>query len=316
MNLKSAKHLLISVIIGLLCIPVSTSYSQTDITMYLFLQGDNRPFPEGWHIPLTVKFFEPGADVLSNLHLYEFNETTQVSVDPYIGAFCNVSGVAPGTYDITVVSDHTLLNVKRNVPIPHPIWVYMGTLLEGDANNNYRIDLNDFAILASAWLAAENDAGFDSRADFDRNGNIHMPDLELMTSNWLLSAPIEVPWRPAEIIGVCNRVLCEYIEPEQEQATITFTGVSEIHLNTNYFSEYTEVKMFYDGREFDITAHCEIDQRPDPGPWGAYHVVIGFDTFDLPIGPQTWARYTILLNAVPPAPNFSDDIWILTNGPE
>ena len=51
-------------------------------------------------------------------------------------AICQCT-VAPGTYDITAVSEHTLINVKRNVVISTPSTaVDMGTLLEGNANDD------------------------------------------------------------------------------------------------------------------------------------------------------------------------------------
>jgi hypothetical protein len=119
-----------------------------------------------------------------------------------------------------------------------------------------------------------------------------------------------------EIVSICNRSLCQLITPEQERADITLTGPSSIHLEIDFFSEFTQVTMAYAGGEFDITALCKIEQyRVDD----KNHLDLFFDTMNLPIGPRTWAYYTITTNPmpiVPPGSKLYDSIWILTNGPE
>ena len=308
---KSFTYILMSVIVEFLFTPISSANSLTDI--YVVLQGNNRTDPQGWEIPITVSFFEPGANVHNDPNIYSFSLVTYKSGDY---AVCQIFGVSPDTYDITVVSEHTLLNVKRNVLISSPTnMVNMGTLLEGNADDNNVINLKDFAILASAWLTSNGPSFFDTRADFDRNLDVNTLDLRLLTKNWLRSAPIEIPLT-TEITGVCNRVMCELIEPEQEIAEIVLTGRSSIHLISDFFSEFTTVEMSYGDLTLDISEYCEIRQNIF-GPLN--HIDVHFNTFYLPIGPRTWAFYTIQLHPMPPAPTgakTSDDIWIFTNGSE
>jgi hypothetical protein len=119
-----------------------------------------------------------------------------------------------------------------------------------------------------------------------------------------------------EIISVCNRTLCELITPGQERADITLTGDSSIHLETDFFSEFTQVTMAYNEYEVDITSLCRIEQYPVDGK---NRINLFFDTMNLPIGPRTWAYYTITTHpmpVVPPGSKLYDSIWILTNGPE
>ena len=66
------------------------------------LQGGGRP-DSGWAVPLTVKFFTPGMDVLTAIPLYSFNLTAAKSGN---AAGAQVIGISPGTYDITAVSPH------------------------------------------------------------------------------------------------------------------------------------------------------------------------------------------------------------------
>jgi hypothetical protein len=70
--------------------------------------------------------------------------------------------------------------------------VQLGTLLEGDANNDNIINLDDYAILSMFWLASESQAEYDVRADLDRNGLINAADLSLLAGNWLHSSPVEI----------------------------------------------------------------------------------------------------------------------------
>jgi hypothetical protein len=155
------------------------------------LQGDGRPEPEGWQVPVTVGFFAPDANVSVDTPIYEFNRTTSKSGG---NAVCQVMVVSDGTYDMTVVSEHTLLNVKRDVVITSPSTsVDMGTLLEGNANDDEVVDMFDLDDVAASWLQSKGDAAYDAGADFDRNESVNFCDFALMAANWLRSSPIELP---------------------------------------------------------------------------------------------------------------------------
>ncbi len=160
------------------------------VSISVVLQGDGRP-DAGWVVPLTIKFFSPGADVSNDTPTYEFNLTTTKSDN---SAACEATGVSPGTYDITALSEHTLMNIKRSVVISAPnTSVDLGTLLEGDANQDNTVDLDDYAILSMCWLASQSQAEYDAMTDFDRNGLINIADLCLLATNWLSSSPVEIP---------------------------------------------------------------------------------------------------------------------------
>ncbi len=73
------------------------------VSISVVLQGDGRPDP-AWVVPLTVRFFPPGADVLNDTPTYEFKlTTTKSSAGGW--AICEASGIVPGTYDITALSE-------------------------------------------------------------------------------------------------------------------------------------------------------------------------------------------------------------------
>ncbi len=161
---------------------------QPEVDISVMLQGGSRP-PEGWEVPITIKFFNPGADVMTGSPLYEFSLNTTKSD----GMAISQCTVAPGTYDVTVVSEHTLINVKRNVVISTPSTaVDMGTLLEGNANDDIIINISDFGILAVSYMKTEGEPGYDARADFDRNGIINISDFGLLAVNYMEMCPIDV----------------------------------------------------------------------------------------------------------------------------
>jgi len=169
---------------------VSIGPAATTVSISVGLQGDGRP-DAGWVVPLTVKFFSPGADVLSDTPTYQFNLTTTKTTN---AAVCEAAGIAPGIYDITALSEHTLMNVKRSVVVSAPnTSVDLGTLLEGDANQDNTIDFEDYAIMSRCWLASQTQAEYDAMTDFDRNGLINISDLRLLSASWLSISPAEIP---------------------------------------------------------------------------------------------------------------------------
>jgi len=161
------------------------------VSISVVLQGDGRP-DIGWAVPLTVKFFTPGADVLNDIPAYEFNLTTTKSADGNT-AVCQATGLAPGVYDITALGRSALMNIKKNVVISAPqTSVDLGTLLEGNVNQDEIVDFDDYAVLSTCWLASKDQAEYNTKADFDRNGLINAADLSLFAANWLKTSPAEI----------------------------------------------------------------------------------------------------------------------------
>ena len=161
------------------------------MSLSVVLQGDGRP-DVGWAVPLTVKFFTPGADILNGTPAYEFNLTTTKSA---VGnsAVCQATGLAPGTYDITALGQSTLMNVKKSVAISAPqTSVDLGSLLEGDVNQDNIVDFDDYAVLSTCWLASKDQAEYNAGADFDSNDQINAVDLSRFAANWLRTSPVEI----------------------------------------------------------------------------------------------------------------------------
>ncbi len=94
---------------------------ESNVKIYVELQGDERP-PEGWEVPLTVCFCPEGSDdsALLNpgpeIHCFTGTSTAEW-INGATRATITVEDVYRGTYDVTVDSSTTLLNVKRSVPV-------------------------------------------------------------------------------------------------------------------------------------------------------------------------------------------------------
>jgi hypothetical protein len=95
--------------------------------------------------------------------------------------------------DLTSAEQKSIQNIT-GIPatqIPYAI-VSLGpiapsTSLAGDANNDNRVDLEDYIILSRSWQASQPQVAYDARADFNRDGHVNIADLALLAANWLRS---------------------------------------------------------------------------------------------------------------------------------
>ncbi len=175
------------------------------VTLYgkSILQGGERSYP-GHNIPLTVNLYSPdtvitSANVLTESPLYSYstvNETlavvgikTSTHTVTWIGP-C----IPPGTYNITISSPHTLINLKENVELHYEgTLIHMGTLIEGNSNNDTRISGSDLSMLLNDYLAEPGDENWnEGRCDFDRNGIVDSIDFSILAMNYGKTAPQNV----------------------------------------------------------------------------------------------------------------------------
>lgn len=98
--------------------------------------------------------------------------------------------VPGGMQQITVKNVHTISNcIASVVLLPGANDLDLGTLWEGDANDDDVVDITDFSILRLVFATA------DGRADFNQDGIVDILDFSLLRSNFakhgplLLSAP-------------------------------------------------------------------------------------------------------------------------------
>ncbi len=150
------------------------------------LQRPNAPAPDpSWVIPLTVAFYAPG----SSTKAYSWNINTNDD-----GSFSIIDTINPGQYDVSVKNRHTLRNRKPNVSIQAGTnAIDLGILREGDANNDNRVNVQDFTVLRSAYFTEAGQPAFDPRTDFDEDQRVNIRDFALLRNNYFSEGDIILP---------------------------------------------------------------------------------------------------------------------------
>jgi len=153
------------------------------------LQGRPAPPAPSWSIPLDV-VLECSGGTLPGVYPYATTTDQQ-------GIFVITHAISyTSICDIRVKNPHTLRNVKYGVTLnAGDNNIDFGTLREGDANNDNRVSLVDFSILATAYDTGPADAHWDARADFNENDWIEIADFSLLATNYDRSGdiPVEAP---------------------------------------------------------------------------------------------------------------------------
>lgn len=146
-------------------------------------RGTKTPPDPSFSVPLTVTLHTPGNPT----PLYTYNPTTDQS-----GNF-TITDIPPGSYDVRVKNRHTLQNVSRSdcpvTLVAGANAVNMGTLWEGDANDDNRVNSSDFIILRNTYLKQQGDPGYDGRADFNEDQRVNSSDFILLRNHYLQDGP-------------------------------------------------------------------------------------------------------------------------------
>ncbi|MDP6453531.1 MAG: Ig-like domain-containing protein [SAR202 cluster bacterium] len=160
------------------------------------LQGQLRPAPQGWRVPISVELFVPGTATSTSPPASRCETVTTysdsgLSDHPTTGtqaAEFECDGVA-GTFDVVIDSTHTLPKLIQNVAIPSTQGtLHFGTLFEGDVDDNGLVNVLDFTRLVASFLECNGDAEFDAGADFDRDGCVRILDFTLLADTF------QKPW--------------------------------------------------------------------------------------------------------------------------
>lgn len=209
MKCKKHKTLFMGMVVLLIAMlvlapaPIVKAQATTTLTVTATLQGAARP-AAGYNVPLTLKLYDQAVTVATanirilvplatftiadgNISITDINTTTHAIT-------FTVSGVPLGTYNITLYTPHCLVNLKNGVMILDTGTMFnMGTLREGDAKDitegSLVIDIQDFSILAAAFLSVPTSPNWDARADFDRNDWVNIVDFSLLAFNYAKTSP-------------------------------------------------------------------------------------------------------------------------------
>ena len=113
----------------------------------------------------------------------------------------SIPNVTTGFYDITIESDHTLVNLKDDARVHLPVGaIDMGTLKEGNVVGDPREGSSIINALDASGLATElakpkvTDRTIDY--DLDLDGDVDANDLGLLQGNYLEFSPVLAPINP------------------------------------------------------------------------------------------------------------------------
>jgi len=98
----------------------------------------------------------------------------------------NISGLAPGTYDIGIKNWTCLSEVNTSVMLSagNTTVVDFGTTREGDADNNDHINILDASSLVGAFGSSQGGPGWNAHCDFNRDTNVNILDASALASNF------------------------------------------------------------------------------------------------------------------------------------
>jgi hypothetical protein len=134
-------------------------------------EGRGEAPAQSWAAPLQIWIQEVEVD-------WHLEITTTVW-----GEFI-VSGLIPGTYTIGVKGRHTLQVIREVELVAGINEVRFGTLREGDANGDNRINVLDFSALASGFGKCQEEEGYRKEIDFNEDGCADEADFSLLARNF------------------------------------------------------------------------------------------------------------------------------------
>ena len=136
-----------------------------------------RPVPPNnqWLTTLTVKLLSPGT---STVH-YTFTVNTN-----NMGQF-SIPGLIPGTYDILVKGATTLQNKLPSKVVADGLNTFtLGTLKEGDSNNDNYVNATDFSLLAASYGKCLGTTGYNDYTDYNNDNCVTGADFSLLAANY------------------------------------------------------------------------------------------------------------------------------------
>lgn len=152
------------------------------LTVQFGLEGDSRPEPSGWEIPVTVALSTAGFDDIIVTGISTFDEDSGQAV-------FDVPNLPSGTYDVVLNSEVGLPVTQTDIEIFSDTSVNFGVLVLGDPTGDGLIDEADVNAMAASFGLSSGEEGFDSGTDFDGNGTIDVRDFAILGRNFGQTSP-------------------------------------------------------------------------------------------------------------------------------
>ncbi|NOZ70457.1 MAG: hypothetical protein GXP38_00855, partial [Chloroflexi bacterium] len=138
------------------------------------------------------------------------------------GVFAMPGMAAPGAYRLRLKGLHTLRNLLPAALSSGLNTVDLGTLLEGDAWGDNRINIRDVSLLARSYGTARGQSGYDVRCDFDQDGLIDQNDVALLQAN--------LGQRGDILVGMTAASLRDGVPPLELNASLAPTATVSLSL--------------------------------------------------------------------------------------
>jgi hypothetical protein len=232
------------------------------VTGNVELQGRAAKPDASWETEVRVSFTVPSETEPR----YSFTRTTDQN-----GQF-QVGPVEPLTYDIRVKGTHTLQNLVESVSlVPGDNTVDVGTLLEGDANDDNCTAMVDFSIFVGTFGKCEDDSGFDSRANFNQDNCVDIRDFSLLATNFGRCGAPDPSLMVSSLMATPNGTVEMSIVPSTSQVNVGETfeiainvqaGEQEVDSASAYLDfdpTYLEVVNMTSGDHLNLTLENSFD---------------------------------------------------------
>lgn len=157
---------------------VSTSTSPPDIIVSGSIQLGGRPAAPhaSWVSSYTLQIQPASGGAVTTVTVTTNNA----------GMFTHNLGTSlpPGQYELWIKSAKSLGQRLTVTLTAGTNTANFGTLREGDANNDNRVTLTDFSILAASFNRTQGAAGYDARADFNGDNAVSLADFSMLASSF------------------------------------------------------------------------------------------------------------------------------------
>jgi len=163
-------------------LPTADPSRPVTLTLQISLQGRGAAPSASWQVPISVSIEEPGGAGIVLTGTHTCDTTGQL----------RFSDVAQGDYEIRVKKMGSLVNVRYDFAARADGSVDMDFLVDGDCNEDERINVLDFSLIASSFGADRGEAGFDPRCDLNGDNVVNILDFSLFAANYDMIGPREI----------------------------------------------------------------------------------------------------------------------------
>ena len=159
---------------------------------------------------ITELYRVSGETTIGGIEVYEAGTTNLLgtftaTTDANGGFSVELTGIEPGTYDISVKGSNTLSNKKSSITLPTETEINFGTLLVGDSNGNDAVNGADVSYMIPSFLLCSDAPEFRPYGDTNNNGCINGADVSALIPNFLKAGPISVAVSAVHASGVTSQ---------------------------------------------------------------------------------------------------------------